>query len=104
MSLSDLEGGAPKKEKPYAVTFYKHLTDGCGTVHEVPIRTVYVAAVDGEDEAVNVATEIFKMHWGRGRWEEGAADGCRVDSGPTKPDFERGAVLARRSNDRHGSS
>ncbi|MGH6921612.1 MAG: CBS domain-containing protein [Geminicoccaceae bacterium] len=79
VSLSDLRGGLRKK-KPYAVTFYKHLTDGCGTLHEVPIRTVYVAAVDGEDEAMTVATAIFKRHWGPARWE-GAADGCRVDGG-----------------------
>jgi CBS domain-containing protein len=80
VSLSDLRGGASRKKKPYAVTFYKHLTDGRGTLHEVPIRTVYVAAVDGEDEAVTVATAIFKRHWGPARWN-GAADGCRVDSG-----------------------
>jgi hypothetical protein len=61
------------------VTFYKNLTDGRGTPHEVPIRTVYVAAVDGEDEAVTVATAIFNRHWGPSRWE-GAADGCRIDS------------------------
>ena len=73
-------GGELRKKKPYAVTFYKHLTDGRGTLHEVPIRTVYVAAVDGEDEAVTVATAIFKRHWGPARWE-GAADGCRIDSG-----------------------
>ena len=80
VSLSDVNGGALRKNKPYAVTFYKQLTDGCGTLHEVPIRTVYVAAVDGEEEAVSVATEIFKRHWGRARWE-GAADGCWVDRG-----------------------
>jgi CBS domain-containing protein len=78
VSLSDLRGGRGRKKKPYAVTFYKHLTDGCGTLHEVPIRTVYVAAVDGEDEAVTVATAIFKRHWGPARWQ-GAADGCRID-------------------------
>jgi CBS domain-containing protein len=80
VSLSDAGSGELRKNKPYAVTFYKHLTDGCGTLHEVPIRTVYVAAVDGEDEAMTVATEIFKRHWGPTRWQ-GAADGCRVDSG-----------------------
>jgi CBS domain-containing protein len=80
VSLSDLGDGAPRKKKPYAVTFYKHLADSCGTLHEVPIRTVYVAAVDGEDEAVTVATAIFKRHWGPARWK-GAADGCRVESG-----------------------
>ena len=80
VSLSDVRGGALRKKKPYAVTFYKHLTDSSGTLHEVPIRTVYVAAVDGEDEAMTVATAIFKRHWGPPRWK-GAADGCRVDSG-----------------------
>lgn len=79
VSRSDLHGCGSKK-KPYAVTFYKHLTDGCGTLHEVPIRTVYVAAVDGEDEAVTAATATFKKHWGPAKWK-GAADGCRVDSG-----------------------
>jgi CBS domain-containing protein len=79
VSLSDVGGGELKKNKPYAVTFYKHLTDGRGTLHEVPIRTVYVAAVDGEDEAVTVGTAVFERHWGRARWK--AADGCRVDSG-----------------------
>jgi CBS domain-containing protein len=80
MSMSDVRGGAGRKKKPYAVTFYKNLTDGRGTPREVPIRTVYVAAVDGEDEAVSVAAEIFKRDWGAARWQ-GAADGCRVDSG-----------------------
>ena len=79
VSLSDLRGGRFSKKKPYAVTFYKHLTDGRGTLHEVPIRTVYVAAVDGEDEALSAATAIFKRHWGPARWR-GAADGCRIDS------------------------
>jgi CBS-domain-containing membrane protein len=78
VSLSDLRGGRVRKKKPYAVTFYKHLTDGCGTLHEVPIRTVYVAAVDGADEALTVATAIFKRHWGPARWQ-GAVDGCRID-------------------------
>ena len=30
VSLSDVNGGALRKNKPYAVTFYKQLTDGCG--------------------------------------------------------------------------
>jgi CBS domain-containing protein len=80
VSLSDVRGDASRKKKPYAVTFYKRLTDGRGTLHDAPIRTVYVAAVDGEDEAVTVATAIFKRHWGPTRWN-GAADGCRVDGG-----------------------
>jgi CBS domain-containing protein len=80
VSLSDVRDGAPRKNKPYEVTFYKELTDGCGTPHEVPIRTVYVAAVDGEEEAVSVATEILKRPWGRGR-RQGAPDGFRVTSG-----------------------
>jgi hypothetical protein len=61
------------------VTFFKHLTDGRGMPREVPIRTVHVAAVDGEDEAVTVATAVFERHWGVARYN--AADGCRVDSG-----------------------
>jgi CBS domain-containing protein len=77
VSLSDVRGGAPRKNKPYEVTFYKRLTDGCGTLHEVPIRTVYVAAVDGEAEAASVATEILKRPWGRGR-RQGTPDGFRV--------------------------
>jgi CBS-domain-containing membrane protein len=80
VSLTDVSGSALRKMKPYAVTFYKHLTDGRGTLHEVPIGTVYVAAVDGEGEAMTVATAIFKRHWGPARWK-GVADGCRVDSG-----------------------
>ena len=80
VSLSDLRGGRLSRKKPYAVTFYKHLTDGRGTLHEVPIRTVYVAAVDGEAEAVRAATAIFKHHWGPTRWRA-AADGCRIAGG-----------------------
>jgi CBS domain-containing protein len=79
VSLSDVTGGELRKKKPYAVTFFKHLTDGRGIPREVPIRTVYVAAVDGEDEAVTVATAVFERHWGVAQWN--AADGCRVDSG-----------------------
>ena len=78
VSLSDVTGGELRKKKPYAVTFYKNLTDGRGSPREVPIRTVYVAAVGGEAEAVSVATAIFKRHWGPARGE-GAADGCRID-------------------------
>jgi CBS-domain-containing membrane protein len=47
VSLSDVTGGELRKKKPYAVTFFKHLTDGRGMPREVPIRTVHVAAVDG---------------------------------------------------------
>jgi CBS domain-containing protein len=79
VSLSDVTGDELRKKKPYAVTFYKNLTDGRGTAREVPIRTVYVAAVGGEAEAVSVATAIFKRDWGPARWE-GAVDGCRIDS------------------------
>jgi len=78
--LSDVTGGELRTKKPYAVTFYKNLADGRGIPHEVPVRTVYVAAVDGEDEAVTVATAIFNRHWGPARWQ-GAADGCRIESG-----------------------
>jgi CBS domain-containing protein len=79
VSLSDMTGSELRKKKPYAVTFYKNLTDARGTPREVPIRTVYVAAVDGEDEAVTVATAIFDRRWGPARWK-GAADGCRISS------------------------
>ncbi len=79
VSLSDVRGGPLKKKKPYAVTFYKHLTDGSGTLHEVPIRTVHVAAVDCEAEALDAAKAIFKRHWGPARWQ-GTADGYRIDA------------------------
>lgn len=79
VSLSDVTGGELRKNKPYAVTFFKHLTDGRGLPREVPIRTVYVAAVDGEDEAASVARAVFERHWGVARYN--TADGCRVDSG-----------------------
>jgi CBS domain-containing protein len=76
-SLSDETGGELRKKKTYAVTILKNMKDGRGILREVPIRTVYVAAVDGEDEAVTVATAVFERHWGVAQWN--AADGCRVD-------------------------
>jgi CBS domain-containing protein len=78
VSLSDLRGGASQK-KPYVVTFYKELTDGCGTLHDVPLSTVYVAGVAGEDEAVAAARVVFERD-GNSTWL-GTADGCRVDRG-----------------------
>jgi CBS domain-containing protein len=65
VSLSDVTGGELRKNKPYAVTFFKHLTDGRGIPREVPIRTVYVAAVDGEDEAASVARAVFERQTSR---------------------------------------
>ena len=62
------------------MTFYKELTDSCGTLHEVPLRTVYVAGVASEEQAMAAARMIFEGHGGRNRWK-GAADGCRVDRG-----------------------
>ena len=79
VSLSDVHGGASGR-KPYAVTFYKELPDSCGTLHEVPLRTVYVTGVDGEEEAMAAATMIFGRDWGPSRWK-GEPDGCRVDRG-----------------------
>jgi hypothetical protein len=78
VSWSDVRGGASSK-KPIAVTFYKELPDGRGTVHDVPLGTIYVTGVAGEDEAVTVATAIFDRHWGPARWE-GAADGHRIST------------------------
>jgi CBS domain-containing protein len=80
VSLSDVQGGGVRNIKPHAVTFYKHLVDGSGTVHEVPLKTVYVAKVDDEDDATAVATAIFERYWGPARWK-GTADGCRIDRG-----------------------
>jgi CBS domain-containing protein len=77
VSLSDLRGGASKRI-PYTVTFFKELPDGRGTVHEVPLSTVYVTGVASEDEAVAAAGIIFERDWGSNRWRA-AADGCRVD-------------------------
>ncbi len=79
VSLSDVQGGAVRNIKPHAVTFFKRLVDGSGTVHEVPLKTVYVAKVDDEDEAATVASAVFERYWGPARWK-GAADGCRVES------------------------
>lgn len=79
VSLSDLHGGVPKR-KFYAVTFYKELADSCGTLHEVSLRTVHVAGMDSEQEAVAAATMVFARDWGPGRWK-GRPDGCRVARG-----------------------
>lgn len=79
VSRSDVHGRASRKE-PFAVTFYKELTDGRGTLHEVPLSTVYVTDVDSEDKAVARARPIFERKWSPNRWK-GAADGCRVDRG-----------------------
>lgn len=79
VSLSDVTGGEMRKKKPYAVTFFKHLTDGRGIPREVQIRTVFVAAVEGEDEAVTAGTAVFQRHYDHSRLN--AVDGCRVDGG-----------------------
>ena len=46
----------------------------------VPLRTVHVAGMDSEQEAVAAATMVFERDWGPGRWK-GRADGCRVARG-----------------------
>ena len=80
VSLSDLHAGGPKR-RPYAVTFYKELADSCGTLHEVPLRTVHVAGMECEQEAIATATMVFERDWGPERWK-GMADGCKVARGP----------------------
>ena len=89
VSLSDVRGGA-SKNKPWEVTFYKELTDSRGTLHEVPLVTVYVADVDSKDEAAAVARMVFEGDWSPSRWR-GAANGCRVEGGtstrPSQLDF-----------------
>jgi CBS-domain-containing membrane protein len=77
VSLSDIRGGASSK-KPYAATFYKGLPDGRGTLHDVPLGTVYVAGVASEAEPVGAAEVVLERAWNSHRWR-GAADGCRVE-------------------------
>jgi CBS domain-containing protein len=99
VSLSDVCGGESRK-KPWQVTFYKELTDSRGTMHEVPLTTVYVAEVDSEDEAVAAAGRILKEDWCVSR-SKSAADGCRVAGGTKsrpfqprrRPMFARSAVV-----------
>lgn len=79
VSWSDVRGGASRK-KPYAVTFYKGLPDGRGTLHDVPLGTVYVAGVNSEAEAVGAAEGVLEKGWSSHPWR-GAADGCRVERG-----------------------
>jgi CBS domain-containing protein len=79
VSLSDICGGASSK-KPYAVTFYKGLPDGRGTLHDVPLGTVYVTGVDSEADAVGAAEGALERAWSSHPWR-GAADGCRVERG-----------------------
>lgn len=79
VSWSDVRGGASTK-KPYAVTFYKGLPDGRGTLRDVPLGTVYVAGVDSEDDAVGAAEGVLRNAWCSQPWR-GAADGCRVERG-----------------------
>jgi CBS domain len=93
VSLSDLHGGASRK-KPYAVTFFKELADSCGTLQEVPLRTVYVAAVASEEDAVAAATTILENDWAQNRWT-GMADGCKVDRGRQTRPASPAAVSAR---------
>lgn len=78
LSRSDLEGGAARNIRPQAVTFFKHLVDSSGTVHEVPLKTVYLAQIEDEEEARTVATAVFERYWGPARWK-GTADGCRIE-------------------------
>jgi hypothetical protein len=75
------------RKKPWQVTFYKELTDSRGTVHEVPLTTVYVAEVDSEDEAVAAAGRILKEDWCVSR-SKSAADGCRVAGGTKSRPFQ----------------
>jgi CBS domain-containing protein len=79
VSWSDVRGGASRK-KSYVVTFYKGLPDGRGTLHDVPLGTVYVAGVASEDEAVGAAEGVLDLGWSSQPWR-GAADGCRVERG-----------------------
>lgn len=79
VSWSDVRGGASRK-KPYAVTFYKGLPDGRGTLHDVPLGTVYVAGVNSEAEAMSAAEVVLEKGWCSHPWR-GAADGCRVERG-----------------------
>jgi CBS domain-containing protein len=96
VSLSDVCGGESRK-KPWQVTFYKELTDSRGTMHEVPLTTIYVAEVDSEDEAVAAAGRILKEDWCVSR-SKSAADGCRVAGGTKSRPFQprRRPLLARK--------
>jgi CBS domain-containing protein len=78
VSLSDIHGGETTK-KPWQVTFYREFTDNRGTVHEVPLATIYVGTPERED-AVAAARALLKEDWCHRRWK-GAADGCRVGGG-----------------------
>ena len=62
------------------MTFYKGLPDGRGTVHDVPLGTVYVAGVNSEAEAMSAAEVVLEKGWCSHPWR-GAADGCRVERG-----------------------
>lgn len=95
VSVTDVYGGESRK-KPWQVTLYKELTDSRGTVHEVPLTTVYVAEVDSEDEAVAAAGRILKEDWCVDR-SNSAADGCRVVGGIKSRPFQprRRPLLAR---------
>ena len=95
VSLSDVYGGESRK-KPCQVTLYKKLTDSRGTVHEVPLTTVYVAEMDSEDEAVAAARKIFAEDWCTSRWKS-AGDGYRVTGATRSRPFRPGcrSMLAR---------
>ena len=95
LSLSDVYGGESRK-RPWQVTFHKELTDSRGTVHEVPLTTVYVAQVDSEDEAVAAAGRILEEEWCDSS-RKTAADGCRVAGGIKSRPFQpqRRPLLAR---------
>jgi CBS domain-containing protein len=79
VSLSDVRGGVSRR-KSYAVTFYKGLPDGRGTLHDVSLGRVYVAGVSSEAEAVGAAEGVLQKGWCSQLWR-GAADGCRVERG-----------------------
>lgn len=102
VSVSDVYGRESRK-KPRQVTFYRELTDSRGRVHEVPLKTVYVAEVDSEDEAVAAAERILKEDWCVSG-SKGAADGRRVAGGTKsrpfqprrRPPFARSAIAVAR--------
>lgn len=79
VSLSDVHGRA-STHKPREVTFYKEFPNSRGTLHKVPLGTVYVAGTDSADQAAAAARKIFEGDLGANPWNA-AADGCRVDGG-----------------------
>lgn len=96
VSSSDVHGGE-SRHKPWQVTYYKELTDSRGTVHEVPLVTIYVAVPDSEDGATAVAGRILDEAWCDSQWKRAAADGCRVVGGIKSPSLppRRRPIFAR---------